>query len=199
MQFNNKHWVETAIELQNKVSFSSEYPPDDTVAGSESHKIDHIIQNKEKKLIALEIEWNNKDEFYDRDFQAMRRFYELDIIDLGIIITRGPEIEDQLGRLISNYFYNANINNKADFVKLSERLIDEDGEERFSFPTVKQTTAIDKKVKSGMPYYEAAAQVFKTNKYGTSTTTWNQLNKRISRRDAGRTPMIFFGIPELSI
>lgn len=41
-----------------------------------------------KNRVALEVEWNNKDPFYDRDLNNFRLLFELRVIDLGIIITR---------------------------------------------------------------------------------------------------------------
>lgn len=46
-----------------------------------------------KNKIALDTEWNSKDQTYDRDLMAMRAYYEFDIIALGIIITRGTELK----------------------------------------------------------------------------------------------------------
>ena len=46
-----------------------------------------------KNKIALDTEWNSKDQTFDRDLMAMRTYYEFDIIALGIIITRGTELK----------------------------------------------------------------------------------------------------------
>lgn len=54
-----------------------------------------------KNRVALEIEWNNKDPFYDRDLNNFRLLFELRVISVGIIVTRCDhlqEIFDQLGR-----------------------------------------------------------------------------------------------------
>ena len=34
---------------------------------SQSHEVDHVRSFENDAKIALEIEWNNKDPFYDRD------------------------------------------------------------------------------------------------------------------------------------
>lgn len=63
---------------------------------SPTHKIDCY-----KNRIALEIEWNNKDPFFDRDLNNFRLLFELRAISVGIIITRCDalqEIFDHLGR-----------------------------------------------------------------------------------------------------
>ncbi len=54
-----------------------------------------------KNRVALEIEWNNKDPFFDRDLNNFRLLFDLRVISLGIIITRCDELQDvfdSLGR-----------------------------------------------------------------------------------------------------
>lgn len=63
---------------------------------SPTHKVDCF-----KNGVALEIEWNNKDPFYDRDLNNFRLLFELRAISVGIIITRCDELQviiDGLGR-----------------------------------------------------------------------------------------------------
>lgn len=48
-----------------------------------THKLDCVMGK-----IGLEIEWNNKDPFYDRDLTNFRILYDYGVIDVGIIITR---------------------------------------------------------------------------------------------------------------
>ena len=63
---------------------------------SPTHKVDYF-----KNRIAVETEWNNKDPFYDRDLNNFRLLFELDIISVGIIITRATELQkifDELGK-----------------------------------------------------------------------------------------------------
>lgn len=61
-----------------------------------THKIDMY-----KNRVALEVEWNNKDPFFDRDLNNFRILYELRAISLGVIITRCDELQeifDKLGK-----------------------------------------------------------------------------------------------------
>ncbi len=63
---------------------------------SPTHKVDCF-----KNGIALEIEWNNKDPFFDRDLNNFRLLFDLRAISVGIIITRCDELQsifDDLGR-----------------------------------------------------------------------------------------------------
>lgn len=63
---------------------------------SPTHKID-CYRNK----IGLEIEWNNKDPFFDRDLNNFRLLFDLRALSVGIIITRSDELQEifnDLGR-----------------------------------------------------------------------------------------------------
>lgn len=54
-----------------------------------------------KNRIGLEIEWNNKDPFYDRDLNNFRLLFELRAISVGVVVTRCTELQeifDRLGR-----------------------------------------------------------------------------------------------------
>ncbi len=61
-----------------------------------THKVDRY-----KNRVALEVEWNNKDPFFDRDLNNFRLLFDLRAIDAGVIITRCTELQsifDDLGR-----------------------------------------------------------------------------------------------------
>lgn len=65
------------------------------------HKVDNA-----KGRVAVEVEWNNKDTFYDRDLSNFRALHELNRIDVGVIVTRGDDIKPlalSLGREPSVY------------------------------------------------------------------------------------------------
>ena len=49
----------------------------------DGHNIDYV-----KNRVAIDVEWNSKDQTYDRDLFAMRTYYECDVISAGVIITR---------------------------------------------------------------------------------------------------------------
>lgn len=55
----------------------------------DGHNIDFI-----KGRVAFDLEWNSKDQTFDRDLLAMRTYYDCDIISAGIIITRAEELND---------------------------------------------------------------------------------------------------------
>jgi hypothetical protein len=85
---NNRGWVEKEFSTSVKV--------DEHIMDSPTHKVD-CYKNK----IALEIEWNNKDPFFDRDLNNFRLLFDLRAISVGIIITRCDHLQDifdDLGR-----------------------------------------------------------------------------------------------------
>lgn len=53
----------------------------------DGHKIDFV-----KNRIAFDMEWNSKDQTFDRDLYALRSFYECNIISAGILLTRSAEL-----------------------------------------------------------------------------------------------------------
>lgn len=76
--------------------FATSVHVDDTVMDSPTHKVDCY-----KNRVALEIEWNNKDPFFDRDLNNFRLLFDLRAISIGIIITRCDDLQDifvELGR-----------------------------------------------------------------------------------------------------
>jgi hypothetical protein len=61
-----------------------------------THSIDNF-----KNRIGVEVEWNNKTEFYDRDLNNFRLLKDLRVLSVGVIITRLSELQalfDQLGK-----------------------------------------------------------------------------------------------------
>ena len=81
-------WVEKQFQTAIEV--------DGARLDSPTHKIDCFKNN-----IALEIEWNNKDPFYDRDLNNFRLLFDLRAVSVGIIITRSDALQDifnDLGR-----------------------------------------------------------------------------------------------------
>ncbi len=51
------------------------------------HKIDYVKGN-----VAVDLEWNSKDQTFDRDLYAFRTFYECGVITCGVIITRSEQL-----------------------------------------------------------------------------------------------------------
>lgn len=55
---------------------------------SPTHKVDCF-----KGKVGVEVEWNNKDPFFDRDLNNFRLLFDLRAIDVGVIITRATELQ----------------------------------------------------------------------------------------------------------
>lgn len=62
---------------------------DDTRFDAPTHKVDCV-----KGRVALEVEWNNKDPFFDRDLNNFRQLFELRAIEVGVIITRATQLQE---------------------------------------------------------------------------------------------------------
>ena len=60
---------------------------DDNSVASPTHEVDCF-----KNRIALELEWSNKDPFYDRDLNNFRLLFDLRVISVGVIITKSDEL-----------------------------------------------------------------------------------------------------------
>lgn len=77
----SRGWVEKQFETEIVV--------DSTRIESPTHQVDCF-----KNRVALEIEWNNKDPFFDRDLNNFRLLFELRAVSVGIIITRCDNLQD---------------------------------------------------------------------------------------------------------
>jgi hypothetical protein len=55
----------------------------------------------------LEIEWNNKDPFFDRDLNNFRLLFDLRAISVGVIITRSDELQYIFNKLDKGTSYGA--------------------------------------------------------------------------------------------
>ena len=76
--------------------FATSIMVDGDVRESPTHSVDCF-----KGRVALEVEWNNKDPFYDRDLNNFRLLFDLQVIDVGVIITRRSTLQtvfNSLGR-----------------------------------------------------------------------------------------------------
>ena len=78
--------------------FASEPYEEKTIMGYiDGHNIDFV-----KNRVAFDLEWNSKDQTFDRDLLAMRTYYDCDIISAGIIVTRSEELNEIFRSTIGN-------------------------------------------------------------------------------------------------
>jgi len=84
-------------KLTAKILVGEKVLPQDT------HKVDYL-----KDRVAFDLEWNSKDQTFDRDLYAFKTFFEYDRISVGVLVTRsvslapwfkelGPEIHKKYG------------------------------------------------------------------------------------------------------
>jgi hypothetical protein len=86
--FSRRGWAETQFDTRIVVDQNEQHAP--------THKVDEF-----KNHVAVEVEWNNKDPFFDRDLNNFRLLFDLRVISVGIIITRTDELQtifNSLGR-----------------------------------------------------------------------------------------------------
>ena len=77
-----KGWEETQLTAKQVVD-------DADVVRSDTHKIDFV-----KGRVAFDLEWNSKDQTFDRDLYAFRAFFDYDRISVGVLVTRADELQD---------------------------------------------------------------------------------------------------------
>lgn len=75
---------------QRRGRFAKEPFDQKTIEGYiDGHNIDFV-----KNQVAFDLEWNSKDQTFDRDLLAMRTYYDCGLIDVGVIVTRAEELND---------------------------------------------------------------------------------------------------------
>lgn len=153
------------------------------VRESISHAVDHV-RELVTGTIALEIEWNNKDPFFDRDLENFKRLHAEGAISLGIIVTRGTSLHAQMKQLIGDFA-------KAKGITSFETLAPYDELTR------RQRAIIEKRLGGARPisFSDAWVSMFCSDKYGEATTHWNKLMERVQRGVGSPCPLILVGIP----
>lgn len=76
--------------VQRRGRFANEPYEVETIEGYiDGHNIDFL-----KNKVAFDLEWNSKDQTFDRDLLAMRNYFDCGLIDVGVIVTRSEELND---------------------------------------------------------------------------------------------------------
>jgi hypothetical protein len=78
--FYARGWIEKDFHTAIKI--------DEQEYDTPTHSVDCF-----KNRVALEVEWNNKDPFFDRDLNNFRLLFDLRAIDVGVIVTRATELQ----------------------------------------------------------------------------------------------------------
>lgn len=53
----------------------------------DGHKVDYV-----KNRVAFDLEWNSKDQTFDRDLYAFSAFSQCGVVDVGVLVTRSVEL-----------------------------------------------------------------------------------------------------------
>lgn len=61
---------------------------DEVEVHQDTHKVDYL-----KGRVAFDLEWNSKDQTYDRDLFAFRTFFDYDRISVGVLVTRSNDLD----------------------------------------------------------------------------------------------------------
>jgi hypothetical protein len=165
-----------------KANFTIEKRLNDVPRGSTSHEVDHV-RTFEKGVIALEIEWNNKDPFYDRDLENFKRLHAEGAISLGIIVTRGASLQDSLISLVRRFAEEQHLAGLEDLSRLGLN------------PTKRQQDDFERRMRSGVTFPEAWSTSFVQDKFGQATTHWRKLEDRVARGVGNPCPLILIGLP----
>ena len=67
-----------------------------------THQIDYF-----KNRVGIELEWNNKDPFFDRDLNNFRLLHSIKALSVGVIVTRTSELQEIFNDLDKGKSYGA--------------------------------------------------------------------------------------------
>lgn len=93
-------WYETRIngDLIVKVTSHTDEGAKEALSRIEDyidgHKVDFI-----KNRVAFDLEWNSKDQTFDRDLYAFRAFHEAGVISAAVLLTRSQSLNDVFRKL----------------------------------------------------------------------------------------------------
>ena len=150
---------------------------------STSHEVDHVRENPGQGFLALEIEWNNKDPFFDRDCENFKRLHAEGAISVGIIITRGASLQEEMTGLVNRFAKQKRFQKIIDLENYGMRL------------SPRQRANIEQRMTRGVDFSQAWSQAFVADKYGQATTHWRKLEARIQRGVGNPCPLLLIGLP----
>jgi hypothetical protein len=153
---------------------------------AQSHEIDHV-KTFAAGTVAFEIEWNNKDPFFDRDLENFKRLHSDGAISLGVIVTRGSTLQNSMKRLVHRFVDDKSIDSHDDMERI--------GLTR----TRRQIADVMKRVtrkKNPIPFRDAWVDHFVSDKFGAATTHWSKLQDRVQRGVGNPCPLLLIGLPD---
>lgn len=173
-----------AAEGWPKHQFDFQMVVDGRTTVSNSHEIDHVRRFAAGTL-ALEIEWNNKDPFFDRDLENFHRLHAQSAISVGILITRGESLQAAMEDIVRSCIEKHGLTDESQLVEtfgMKDR-------------TRRQSDAVAREMALGQPFAEAFARHFVRDKFGSATTHWKKLVDRIGRGVGNPCPLVLIGLP----
>lgn len=165
-----------------------------TVDGAEresiSHEIDHVKEFagdfEGNRIVALEIEWNNKDPFFDRDLENFKRLHAESAISIGIIVTRGASLHEHMRTFVHRFAIEQSVLSFEDVSRIGLN------------PTARKLSAIKKRVErktKPIEFATAWSGNFVADKFGEATTHWKKLLDRVKRGVGNPCPLLLIGLP----
>ena len=170
-------WTKRNVTVRKLVAIDG----DQRETQSLSHEIDHV-KSFGGSVCALEIEWNNKDPFFDRDLESFKRLHAEGAISLGAIITRGQTLQHDLKRLLLEFANREGLEGVNDL-------------EPWNYaPTRRQREMIDERA-ARVGFKQGWVDMFVSDKFGEATTHWRKLKDRVDRGVGNPCPLLLIGIP----
>lgn len=93
-------WGEQVITIEKGIGLSSD---SSSVSKERSHEIDMFGYGSLSRPlpgVAVEMEWNNKDPFFDRDLNLFQALHRESAIAVGIVVTRGPLLQNLISGVV---------------------------------------------------------------------------------------------------
>jgi len=158
-----------AYARETGAAFISPYSDPDVIAGAGT--------------VALEIEWNNKDPFFDRDLENYKRLHADGAISLGVLITRGVSLQDEMRAMVLRFATEHQIASENDLERIGLN------------PTRRQRAEYMRRRRGETTFAQAWSAAFVQDKFGAATTHWRKLEDRVRRGVGNPCPMLLIGLP----
>ena len=173
------NWLKTTFVVEKRIN--------GVPRESQSHEVDHVREFPDGNRVALEIEWNNKDPFYDRDLENYKRLHADGAISVGVIVTRGRSLHENMRDMVRRFLNERQISQLGDLAEWGYE------------PTSKQRAAIAKRMtraRNPQTFRDAFTEKFVSDKFGEATTHWRKLEDRIHRGVGNPCPLVLIGLPD---
>jgi hypothetical protein len=148
-----------------------------------SHEIDHVRTFEGGNVVALEIEWNNKDPFFDRDLENFKRLHAEGAISVGVVVTRGTTLQESMTENVYRFAVEKSVASFDHLIALGLN------------PTPRQKKDVERRMRGDGDFAQAWSASFVQDKFGAATTHWRKLEDRIRRGVGNPCPLLLIGLP----